>query len=354
MKLLSLSLLGLAFSTSAETLSLKNWDDLKKDSNAGIYMDEEGSQMTFEAADGPSSENSAIKINVSLKKWGGLWASCWGDLSNFKTLQFKAKSTTPGLLSVQLHDAKKFRTTTTIKIDDAQWQSFSLPLSLFKKNLSYQDPSVAKDAVMDWASVQSISFDWSGPTESTFYFSSVVATDEIAPPQTGLVTSEGKLVVQDYSMYNGGTFQDDNGSTIAVDIAKDESSKNGFVANFSYDLTDEGWCGAWAECGHLGQGQDWQGSKTIELRVFSEEAIDIEMSFNDKNQNSYVAPTNTTGIGWETIYVNVGSFELNEYYQPENAVAGAALDLSLIKSFNLSPKTTGKHSFKVDLVALVK
>lgn len=342
----------------SDTYPLQNWSELEDGVTIGTYQDENSREIIVERAEGPSSEEDAIKIVTTIKEWGGLWCSCWDDLSNASSIQFQAKADQPGLVLVQLHDEAKFRVVTTIKIKDSEWQTFNLPISLFKKNLGYQDPSVKEDAVMDWTSVQLLSFDWSGSTDGTFYVGPVRVCNDKQPPYTGLSTTEGKLIVQDYSMLNhsnGGIFKDDYGSEISMSIEKDKNSQNGYVASFNYNLIEEGYCGAWAESGYQWQGQNWQGAKELELRVYTEEAIELELAFNDKNQNAYVAPpAQTSGIGWETISVNFSDFYLNEYYQPENATPGAKQDLSHIKNFNLAPRTLGKNKFKVDLVAIVK
>jgi hypothetical protein len=349
------TLTSLGFS---QTYSLQSWAELEDGVTIGNYQDDQGSQIEIERAEGPASEEDAIKISASIKQWGGVWSSCWDDLSDAKSIQFQAKADQPGLVIVQLHDEDKFRVTTTIKIENSEWQTFNLPISLFSKNLSYQEPSVKEDAVMDWTSVQILSFDWAGNTNSSFYFGPIRVTSDDSTPITGLTTPEGKLIVQDYAMFsdkNGGLFKDEYGSVISMNIEQDKDSQNGFVASFMYDLLSDGYCGAWAESGYLWQGQNWQGAKELEMRVYSEESLEIELAFNDKNQNAYVAPpAQTNGIGWETISVNFNDFYLNEYYQPDDATPGADLDLSHIKNFNLSPKTPGEYRFKVDLVAVVK
>jgi len=114
----------------------------------------------------------------------------------------------------------------------------------------------------------------------------------------------------------------------------------------------------WLRCGDDWGGQDWRGAKSLELEVYSEEIISFEIGFNDANQNAYTVvaspASSTTGRGWQILTIPFNSFQLNPYYQPPGGKKGAPQDLSRIETFNLAPKTSGNHSFKIREVTIRK
>jgi hypothetical protein len=101
-------------------------------------------------------------------------------------------------------------------------------------------------------------------------------------------------------------------------------------------------------------GQDWSAGKSLTLRVQAAAPVDLELAFNDANQNAYLAPAvHYDGKGWQTLTVPLAGFQLNAYYQPPEAKKGAPLDLSHIETFNIGVKTTGQGRFLVDDVSLL-
>jgi hypothetical protein len=78
--------------------------------------------------------------------------------------------------------------------------------------------------------------------------------------------------------------------------------------------------------------------------------LQIGVALKDKNNNQYVADGEVAASkkDWVTVKIPVSSFILDPYYTPDDAVKGAAMDLSQVKTFNLSVKTPGKGLFLVD------
>ena len=172
----------------------------------------------------------------------------------------------------------------------------------------------------------------------------------------GAVRADGPVVIQDFSSVDPkaskdiGTFQDSNGSKIALE--KSGKASKATLA-IKYTLVQGGWCGLWCRAG----GSDWAGvdlsnAKTIKLSVNCKGPVVLGMSLNDKNKNQYVAEVSVKGGGWETVSIPLDAFKLDPYYTPPEAIKGAPKDFSKVSTFGLQGKTVGTLSVSVkDIVA---
>ncbi len=163
----------------------------------------------------------------------------------------------------------------------------------------------------------------------------------------------GAVVVQNFADLdptdgkNAGTFQDTNGSKIAIAV-KGTAPKNYLVIN--YTLAQGGYCGLWCRAG----GKDWAGvnlatAKTLTLTIYCKVPVVLGLALKDKNKNQYVAETpSTKGGSWETVSVSLDSFNLDPYYTPPDAIKGAPKDFSAISTFNIQPKSVGTFSVAVN------
>ena len=170
------------------------------------------------------------------------------------------------------------------------------------------------------------------------------------------VAAAGPVVIQNFSDIdpkdgkNLGTFQDTNGSKIAVETKG--KAPNTYLA-INYTLAQGGYCGLWCRAG----GKDWagvdlSGAKTLRVSVFCKSSVILGLALKDKNNNQYVAKTPATkGGAWETVTIPLDSFQLDPYYTPPDAVKGAPKDFSAVKTFNIQPQSTGSFSVGVNNIA---
>lgn len=350
----------LALAVAAPAAELQSWDPMETGKTIGLYADTEGSKIEFKQVDGPAAGQKAVKLSADIKKWGGIWSNANGKaLSAASALQFKAKAKGTGQLMVSLTDAKKIQVEATIRVMAGDWQDFSLPLSLFHK-AAWQQPDAPKDGAFDPATVAG--FNLSPRSAGTYEFTvgPVSIVDGAVDARTGMMDGSGKdgvLLVQDFEGMEAGaygTFQD-NKTGCLVKMSIVDGGKSGKGAQLDFDIKADGWGGAWMRTGDSWGGQDWSGAKSLKLMVKSGAPVELELAFNDANQNAYLAPSVTTaGKGWQELEVPFSGFHLNEYYQPPQAKKGAALDLSHVEAFNIGVKTVGKGSCIVDDVKLLK
>jgi len=217
------------------------------------------------------------------------------------------------------------------------------------------------DAAMRWGNVVSLQFALRTSGTTTYWIGPVEYVAGPVKAATGMPKHDvpkGTLVVQDFTLLDKkayGLFTDGKRTSMALDIVRDPDAPGRMQAACRYELTEGGWCGVWVRCGDEWEGQDWRGSKSLVFTVYSREPLSFEFGFNDVNENAYIAlAPQTKGTGWETLSFPMTSFQLNPFYQPPGAQKGAPLDLSRIETFNIAPKTTGKHEFKLKEVLIRK
>lgn len=350
-----------ALSAGAGAAALQDWAHLEQGKDYGTYTDKAGSTLEASVVEGPAKGEKAVRLTSQLVQWGGLWATTAQGLGGPAAgIRFKAKAEAPGVLMVSLTDDRQLQVEARVRVKAGAWQDFELPLSAFSK-ASWQDPEAPKAAVFDPAKVKGLNLSPRTVGASAFTVGPVAVVEGKATAKTGFASDgkAGALVMQDFEALEAsamGPFSDEKlGSKVALALKDEEGRKGNKVAVIDYDLKPGGWCGYWMRAGDDWNGQDWTGAKSVELRVHSREPIVLELAFNDANQNAYLSTAGTTaGKGWETLKVPFSSFVLNPYYQPPQSKKGAALDLSHVETFNVAPKTEGKHAFKLDDILLQK
>jgi hypothetical protein len=336
---------------------LQDWSVVKSKENMGTYMDTKGTKLSLSQVSGPAVGEKALRLSGNVVEWSGAWVLAKGDLSKGGTLKFQAKAAAPCILRVCLTDDRKIQVMADVRITSEGWSSFSLPISVFRPT-KYPDQEAPKNAKVDLAKIEVIQLQpqGNGPLDLAVG-PFTTSSDKIS--KTGMAAvGNGRLVVQDFVLLGKnafGTFADkESNSHMTMEVVKDgDAGERACV--FQYDIAACGWCGSWLRAGETWDGQDWRGYQTLTYKVYSEEPIVLKFGFNDGNQNAYEARAlKTKGRGWETMALPMSSFQLNEYYQPEGAKKGAALDLSRIETFNVGPETKGKHHFKLKNLELLK
>jgi len=160
-------------------------------------------------------------------------------------------------------------------------------------------------------------------------------------------------VIQNFLLQNpqaGKTFTDNLGSTLAYQV-KDNPNRSGskFLA-IHFDEKPGGDC----DLTYPTQTQDWTGAKAVRFLIYSKVPVVLGFSFKDKNNNQYrVEVADTQGKGWETIQIPMDSFKL-DLNTPADAIKGAPLDLTGVKSFTLEPKTVVQTTIGIDSLTLMK
>ncbi len=361
MKKAILLVMGLwTLAASAGAAVIQDWSGFNPGKTVGTYDDGKGSKLEIAQAAGPAAGEKALKISAALVQWGGVWNALELNLSNAAAIRFKAKVSAPGLIQVGLTDAHKVMVTTTIRVVSDDWEEFTIPLSDFTKS-PWQDKDAPKGAKIRFSKIVTLNLAPQGKGPTTYWIGPISAVSGKVAAKTGMPDRSGKdgLVVQDFTLLekNGyGPFLDkDSGTTLDMTLDRDPEGKGERLSAFKYNLKKKGWCGVWIRVGDDWNGQDWRGAKTLTLQVYSDFPLTLELGFNDAKQNAYTAlAPPTQGKGWETIQMPFSSFQLNPYWQPPEAKKGAPQDLSKLETFNISPKTEGKHGFKVRKVSILK
>ena len=339
---------------------LQDWSTFEAGVTVGTYADKAGSKVDVAQVEGPAKGEKAMQLSSHLVQWGGAWAAVAPGLDKAGGLRFKAKAAANGLLLVSLTDSNKVQVEAWVRVRPGAWQDFELPLRAFRK-ASWQDPAAPRDGAFDPAKLRGFNLSSRSVGDTVFTVGPVQLVDGQALAKTGFASDgkAGALVVQDFETLEAsayGPFSDDKlGSKISLTLKDEIGVRGNQVGVVDYDMKPKSWCGYWMRAGDDWSGQDWSGAKELELRVYSREPLQLQVAFNDANQNAYVGEAvGTAGKGWELLKVPFASFALNAYYQPPQAKKGAPLDLSHVETFNLAPLTEGKHSFQVDDVILNK
>lgn len=340
--------------------TLQDWTSFDPQKTVGTFVDQKGTKIDFAPAEGPVAGSKALRMSASMVEWGGVWSNVKGNLVRSGALRFKAKASAPGVLEVGLTDDRKTQFVATIRVFSEEWEEFTVPLSIMERT-KYPMPEAVPGAAMRWGNVVSLQFALRSSGTTTYWIGPVSFVPGPVKAVTGMPKHRvpaGTLVVQDFALLDKrayGVFTDGKKTQLAMDIVRDPDEPQGMQASYRYDLAEGGWCGTWIRCGDAWEGQDWRGARQMIFTVFSREPLSFEFGFNDAHENAYVAlAPQTKGTGWETLSFPMSSFQLNPFYQPSEGKKGAPLDLSRIETFNIAPKTAGKHEFKLREVLIKK
>ena len=350
-----------AVAVSAGAAVLQDWAHLDPAREAGPFGDKTGSTVAVGVSPGPRAGEKALGMKVHLVDWAGAWALFKDgkgetiDLSAAKAVRFEARASQPEIVQIGFTDSGKMRYIASFRLVSNHWREFTLPLSRFKRD-PYLGPGVALDRALDWSRIHDVEFMPKNRGDFILEIGPLRSLRQQAAAETGASNRKGVLMVQDLVFLDPsayGPFTDGKGSSVS--LALEGEGKRGRSADFRYDLKTGGSCGYWMRAGEVWGGQDWRGSKALELEVDTREPLQFQVGFNDANQNAYVAQSDPTrGKGWEKIEIPFDHFTLNPFYQPPGARKGAPLDLSHIETFNLSPVTSGKHAFRLRKVWILK
>ena len=294
--------------------------------------------------------------------YAGVWHNIAADLSTSGSLKFMAESTIPGEIQITLKDTFNVQYVANVQIPAKDWSSVSVPFSAFSKDPNYTPPDAVLGHPMDLSKTSGINFAphmvgsaviLIGPlsTEGAASASAAPAVAAAAVPPAKMSASTGApVVIQDYTADDakaGGTFQDSQGSSFAYSVKDNTKSPGKKFLLINYTLAQGGYCGMWYKAGNFDA--NLSGNSAINVTVYCKSPIVLGMALLDKNHNQYVAELpSTQGGKWETVSVPLSAFKLDPYYTPPDAVKGAPMDLSLVKTFNFQPKTVGKFNVAVD------
>ena len=96
------------------------------------------------------------------------------------------------------------------------------------------------------------------------------------------------------------------------------------------------WCEA--------ENQDWSAGRVISFRIKPDHAVKVSVSFVDRNHVAYTSWTELQGGVWQPVRVSFAQVRPNPYFQPADAKADAAIDVSEVKGIALAPhdQTSGR------------
>ena len=349
-----------ALAALAGAAVIQDWSGFNPGKTVGTYDDGKGSKLEIDQSAGPAAGEKSLKISAALVQWGGVWSVVEANLSTATAIRFRAKVSAPGLFQVGLTDDQKLMVIATIRVVSDEWEEFTIPLADFTKS-PWQDKDVPKGAKIRFSKITTLQLAPQGQGPTTYWIGPLSAVAGKVAAKTGMPDRSGKngLVVQDFTLLEKnayGPFTDkESGTSMDLSLVRDPEGKGARLAQVKYDVKKKGWGGFWIRVGDEWNGQDWRGAKTMTIQVYSDFPLSLELGFNDAKQNAYTATApQTQGKGWETIVIPFSSFQLNPYWQPPEAKKGAPQDLSKLETFNLAPKTEGKHSFKVRMVSIQK
>lgn len=350
----------------------EDWASLSQ-ANIGTYSDEQGSSINFQAVKGEKGEY-VLELTYDLKAngWCGIWHTLGKDLSAAGSLVFSAKASPPGEIQIALHDKYNVQYVANVAIPSDRWSDVSVPLSAFQKNPYYQPPDAKQGNPMDLSETKNLNIAPATPGKGTFWIGPISwKKGSAAPPkvktEAGSASEEkaassknasGKLTVQDFDKEESGvfgTYRDEQGSSIQAVYKENSKKKGDGVLMVQYELKTGGWCGIWHRAGNTWDGQNWSGAQAVEVGIYSKTPVQIGMAFQDANNVQYTSDGATTKGGkWEILRIPLSSFQKDPYYQPPEAKKDAPQDLSLVKTFNIAPKTPGKGSFAVDFIRIAR
>lgn len=343
---------------------LIDWNQWEMGKTLGVLTDGKGTKIEVTNVAGPNDSEKALKFAASLGEWGSVWCEVKKDLSHDKAIGFKAKVSAPALLEVDLIDSKNVRYVCKVRVIHEDWEEFVLPLADFKPTM-YPSAGAPKAAALDLKHINRIQFNpWTSGT-TTYWIGPISVVSGAVKARTGmppLNVQKGLLTVQDFVLMDKrafGIFGDGkSGSSMRFDVERDPEAKDGWLAHMRYVMGEKGWGGVWMRCGADWGGQDWRNAKSLRITCDCREPILVQLGFNDKSQNAYVAFANLIpakdGKGWATVEVPMKDFKLNPDYQPKERRKGAAQDLSRIETVNLAPLTSGKHDFRLKEITIRK
>jgi tetratricopeptide (TPR) repeat protein len=95
--------------------------------------------------------------------WQGLNPNNPADLSKARTLTFKAMSTAPGDVQIQLRDAYNLYYLAYFKIPSTEFSEVTIPVSAFTKNTNYTPPDAVLGHGMDLKQCSLVQFALGGP-----------------------------------------------------------------------------------------------------------------------------------------------------------------------------------------------
>ncbi len=357
-RILAFIVLALAIQTSAVFAgSVENWSAITA-ANTGTYLDTMGSKIDFSVDASTGVKTASLSYTLVQGGYVGIWHNLTADLSKSSGLKFKVKSTLPGGAQMALKDAFGVQYVANFTIPSADFTEVTLPFSSFSKDSTYQPPGAVMGHPLDVSNTQGMNFAPKAVGTGVMMVAEVETSGEGAPkaeePKKPASTGP-TVVIQDWTDINmkdtksSDSFHDSQGSTFA-DAAVDIPGTKRKCLVINYELKQGGYCGMWCRAGDkTWGGVDLSKNDSIELIVYSKDAIVIGLALKDKAANQYVAETpETQGKGkWERITVPLSSFQLDPYYTPPDATKGAPKDFSQVKTFNIQPKTTGKFNFAV-------
>jgi Carbohydrate binding domain (family 11) len=90
------------------------------------------------------------------------------------------------------------------------------------------------------------------------------------------------------------------------------------------------WCDA--------ERRDWTSRSAISFQVRPDRALQMSISFLDRNRVAYTSWANLKAAEWSTVRIAFDQIRPNPYFQPPGAKTGAPIDVSDVTSIGFAPQ----------------
>jgi hypothetical protein len=336
---------------AASPVVVENWSVLDS-SNAGTYMDTNGSSVTFSTVDGKKKNEKALQLKSSLKSGGycGLWHVLNAEVGQAGALVFIARSDKAGDVQIALKDKNNVQYTTTFTVLAGSWTGVTLNLSSFKKDPYYTPPDAVTGKDVDFSTLKGMNVSSQIVGDSVLCLGPIKADGKFqaAAPKAVEAAPEGVLVENWASgdTSNMGAYTDSNGSQAKVETVEGPASGEKAL-KIAGELKTGGYLGAWHNLK-----ANLAGVGFLRFKAKGETAGAVQISLKDKYNVEYVASFEV-GKEWAEVLVPLSDLKKNPYYTPPDAVTGKDMDLSETKSMNFAPQTPGPVAVQVGPVQAV-
>ena len=165
-----------------------------------------------------------------------------------------------------------------------------------------------------------------------------------------LSSSTFAAIIEDWSRITPGmdigTFADTVGSKISFTT---EPGPDGNKAiKLISTMTVNGWCGIWRTFT-----LDLSRNNSLKFKIKSSAAGGVEIALKDRYNVQYTAHFTVSSGDWTEVTVPFSSFNKDLYFTPPDAIPGHAMDLTMTKNMNFSPKIIGDSVVEIGPIEAV-
>jgi hypothetical protein len=120
-----------------------------------------------------------------------------------------------------------------------------------------------------------------------------------------------------------------------LSLGRDPSVSEEHVLLVEYPVATKDPAGRDVQC--AAEQQDWTGGRAILFQIKPSHAVNLSLSFIDRNRVAYTAWRELKGGVWQLVRIPLDEIRPNPFFQPPDAKAGAPLDVGDVKSIAFAP-----------------